>query len=284
MSQWLRHIPEHVWGFWQAIFGASVNHWYGMAMSIYVGVVAIVFVIGGYRVVHELGKAIDIMFSQQRLDRYNEKAVLNGQPTRQIKWQRVYIQLVRSLGFSIPFGALVLGVLVWWLRESFNLLTYFELVGLLLVCLPLLRVWWIATVVWTERLLARKGLAPANDRRLADKSVAWAVRHYFAWGTQKSTVKRPPYIGLLRPLNPFIKLGQLRWLNGRLAWAVVCGAFFAFIWALSGPIAVFHLTKEFDERHQLLKPEWASSVAMEPTYGGPIIPDTPGDAAAAAGN
>jgi hypothetical protein len=270
------------WQVWQDIFGPSVNRWPGMAMSIFVSVTFIVFAIGGYKVIHETVKATDVGFSKARLDKYNERQVLNGFPARAIDWQKVYIQRVRSFGFSLPFGALVLAVLVWWLRESFDLLTYFKLAGVLLVCSPLLRVWWIATAVRTERRLAKHKLPAANDRELASLGVVRAIRCYLAWGlNRKSVTKRPPFIGLLRPLNPFVKLAGLRWLQWRMIVPIVSCAFIACTWALSWPIAVFYLTTELDERHEPLKPDWADNTARKPIFGGPVIADTPGDAAAA---
>lgn len=280
----LRAIGEFLVGLPRDIFGDRVDTGWGIAFSLYVSVVALSFLIGGYRSVNELGKAIDVRFDKAKVNNYNINRP-DGTPPRTLDWFRARKQQVRSLRFTIPFGVLVFATLYLWVRESFTFEMYFKLAVCWLVVVVLLRPWWIAAVIWTERKLAKKEPRPKSlqhDRYSLDSvSVSWAVRHYLNWGLQKSTNKRQPYIGLLRPLNPIVKLFGLRWLQVRLIRPLVICAVYACIWPLSMVIAVFYLTREFEERQSLLKPAWASRYAEEPTYGSGAIPDTPGDASAA---
>jgi hypothetical protein len=277
-----------IWGFLsglpRGLFGDRVDTGWGIAFSLYTSVVAVSFLIGGYRSIHELGKAVDVRFNKDQLEQYN-LARPEGTSPRVIDWAKARIQQVRSLRFTIPFGVLVLATLYWWVRESYTLKSYFILAACWLAFAFLLRPWWIATVIWTERKLIKKepNVDPLMRSRydLSTKSVLWAIRHYMNWGLQKSTTKRPPYIGLLRPLNPFVKLFGLRWVQLGLIRPLVICTFYACIWPVSMVIAVFYLTREFDERRYILKPSWVSGRAKEPTYESGAIPDTPGDASAA---
>lgn len=262
------------------IYGGHIDDRWGTAMAIFVTVVAIAFAIGGYRSVHELGKAWDIRFNKLKLEEYNLNRE-EGTPPRLIDWKKARKQQVRSLRFTIPFGILVFATLYLWFRNSFALETYFQLAACWLVFLVLLRVWWIAVAVWTERKLEKKELAAADRPSLHGVTIGWAIQHYLNWGLEKSTKKRPPYIGLFRFLNPLVKLFGLRWLQIRLVRPLFNIAFFACTWGVSMPVAVWYLTHEFDKRTQILKPDWASRHAPEPTYSSGAIRDTRGDAAAA---
>lgn len=282
---WILGLIESIWlwliGLPRDLFGERMDSGWGIAASIYVSVVAVAFLIGGYRSIHELIKAIDIRFNKDTLHNYNLHRE-DGTDPRIIDWIRARKQQVRSLRFTIPFGLIVLGVLYWWTREYFTLLTYFKIVAGWLIASPLLRVWWIATVVWTHRKLAKKESSlPANRRPLSNKTVRWAVAHYMRWGLEKSAKKRAPFIGLLRFLNPIIKFFRLRWLQPRLIRPLAICTFHAFIWPVSMVWATFYLTREFEERSEPLKPEWSSRYAKEPEYGPGGISDTDGDAQAA---
>jgi len=279
---------------WHDVIGHRTDTGWGIIALIYVGVVALAFAIGGYRSLTEYAKALDSSFDKDKLERNNLKR-LAGTPPREIDWVKARTQQVQSLRFTIPFGVLTFGALYWWVRGPFTFRSFAVLAVCWLIFSPLLRVWWIATAVWTERKLVRSGeLDPFKkevgfdgntklvERQLYNVSVSWAVRHYLNWGLQRSTVGWVPFFGLLRPLNPLIKLVQLLRLNVRIVRPLVVCAFYAYVWVLSMPIGVFYLTREFHERRQLLRPEWASSHAPEPKYGSGAIPDTPGDAAAAA--
>lgn len=274
-------------GFWSsvahAIFGARVDSGWGIAASIYVSVVAITFIIAGYRSVHEFFKAADIRFRESTLDNYNLKRP-PGTPPRSIDWLKARKQQVQSWCFTIPFGVLTFVVLYLWVRNSFTIYGYFVLAVLWLIFQLVLRAWWIATAVWSEKNLVNSGVIPAERSKLHNVSVGWAIRHYLNWGLQRSTVKRPPYIGLFRVFNPFIRLFGLRWLQLRLIRPLVVCAFFACTWPVSMVVATFRLTYRLHERgSNLLKPFWASALAQEPTYGSGAIPDSLGDAHAAMG-
>lgn len=299
----LHSILAFLGGVPRDVFGARIDTGWGIFASLAVTVTAIVFAIAGYRSVHEFGKALDVRFDKEKIELYNRNRP-DGTPPRLVNWAKARIQQVRSLRFTIPYGVLVLGTMYLWVVGYFTLRSYFILAVLWLLFAPVLRLWWIATAVWTDRKMVKTGESVHDVRRtviangdvvddptgkltykLYNKTVPWAVRHYLNWGLEKSTFKRPPYIGLLRPLNPFIKLFGLRWLQVRLVRPVIVCAFYACLWPLTGPIAVFYLTHELKDRgRNLLKPAWASGSAMEPTYGSGGIPDTPGDARAAFGN
>jgi hypothetical protein len=281
MPSWLGTLWEFLISVLRFAFGDRVDTGWGIIASLWVTVVAVAFVIGGYHTASSFLRALDVKFNKEKLDEANLNRP-TGTSARLIDWKLARIQQVRTLRFTIPFGLLVLGVLYWWVREFFTFRSYAVFVVCWVIFMILvLRVWWIATVVWTERKLVKKGEKPARESRLHNVSVIWALKHYLNWGTQKPTIKRAPYIGLFRPLNPVIWLFRLRWLQIRLVRPLLVCAFYATFWPLTMVIGVFYLTREFRERNQLLKPEWASNYALEPTYASGAIPDTPGDAQAA---
>lgn len=280
MFHWLYSIAR-------LVFGERIETGWGIAASILTGVALIAFAIGGIACTWEWMKAVEIRFDADKLDQHNLRQPTST--THTIDWVKARIQQVRSLRFTVPFGLLVSAVLLGWVRNSFELKTYFEVALCWLIFSPVLRAWWIATAVWTERKLAKKaGVASrkvgANSRLeggrlLSEVSVWWAIRHYLNWGLQKSTTRKMPFIGLLKFLNPIIALFGLRWMNSRLFAPLFTCTFSALVWPVSTVFCVFYLTKEFDERRQPLRPEWASRNAQEPRERR-NFPDSPGDAGA----
>ncbi|HSX33753.1 MAG TPA: hypothetical protein VLF91_05460 [Candidatus Saccharimonadales bacterium] len=264
------------------VFGPRVDTGWGIMASICFTVVVIAFAIGGYRSIHEWVKAADVRFNKERVEQHNLHRP-KGTPPRNYNWVMARKEQVRSWRFVIPFGLLVLAVGYWWIRYSFDLATYFKLAAAWLVFQAVvLRPWWIAAVVWTQRKLVKTKESTLAEQPFGDKSVGWAYRHYLNWGLQKSTFKRQPFIGLFRFLNPVIRLFRLRWLQPRLIRPLFACAFYALTWAVSMVAAVFVLEYAFDHRKKVLKPEWASTYAEEPDYNktGAIL-DTGPDAAAA---
>ena len=281
MLDLLRGIGDFLTGIPRDLFGDRLDTGLGIAMATYTAIVAICFAIGAVRSVWELTKAVDLRFDKEKLERYNVSRP-DGTAPRKIDWLLARKQQVRSLWFTIPFGMMVMATLYYWVHESFTFKGY-VLVGLCwIIGLMLIRPWWISTVLRTQRKLVKVGEVSPKDAPLHDKSTMWALRHYFSWGLQQATQKRRAFIGILRWMNPIIGIFRLQWLRARLIWPLVICAFYAALWLITLPIAVFYLNKEFDERRNALKPEWAKSYAPEPTYGTGAIRDTPGDAAAAA--
>jgi hypothetical protein len=252
------------------LYGDNVDQSWGVAFAIITTVAGVSFFVGGCRSISELFKATDVLFSKERLRRYNAKNA-NTAPVREINWVKARKQQVRSLRFTIPFGLLVFGVLYLWFRESFALRTYFQLTAMWIVFMIfILRPWWIAVVIGTERKLVRSGEVEAGRLKYHDKSVVWAIRHYMDWGLQKTVSTQPSFIGLLRPLNPI--LWMVRLLRLRMLRPLLVCTFYAFFWPVTLPIGVFYLNRELYTRTQRLKPEWAASMALEPTYG-PAVTD-----------
>ena len=180
MPEWLEALWSFLASLPRGIYGDRIDSGWGIAASIFVSVVAIAFVIGGYRSIHEYIKAAD------------------GTPPRKVDWLQARRQEVQSLRFTIPFGILVFTVLYLWVRDSFALDSYFRLAVGWVLFLLVLRVWWIATAIWTERKLVKNDLLATGKSQLHNVTIGWAVRHYLNWGLQKSTVKRPPFIGIFR--------------------------------------------------------------------------------------
>lgn len=281
MLDLLRAIVGFLAGIPSALFGERLDTGLGIAAATCTSIVAICFAIGAVRSVWELTKAVDLGFKKERLDDYNIGRPAGTAP-REIDWVLARTQQVRSLWFTIPFGVIVMATLYYWVRESFTF-KGFVLVGLCwLIGLMLIRPWWIWTVLRTQRKLVKTGELAPKDAPLHNKSMKWAIRHYFSWGLQQSAYKQRVFIGILRWMNPLIGAFRLQWFRMRLIRPIVVCTIYAALWPIALPIGVFYLNREFDERRDLLKPEWARRYAPEPTYGTGAIPDTPGDAAAAA--
>jgi hypothetical protein len=281
MPDWLQNIGEFLGGLPRAAFGDRVDSGWGIVFSTYVFIVAVAFAVGAVRSVWELAKAIDLGFNKEKLEQHNLKRPDDTEP-REINWTLARKQQVRSLRFTIPFGLVTLAALVYWVRQDFTFMGY-VLIGICsIVGFMLLRPWWIWTHLRTQRKLVKKGEVKADKAPLHNKRLKWAMKHYFAWGLQEATRKRRAFIGRLRWLNPLIGIFRLNWLRVRLVWPLIICTVFAGLWLITLPIAVFYLNREFDERKHALKPAWAKDWAPEPTYGTGAIPDTRGDAAAAA--
>jgi hypothetical protein len=281
MPDWLQNIGEFLGGLPRLAFGDRVDSALGIVAITCTVILVIAFAIGAVRSVWELAKAVDLGFDKDKLDRYIVERP-PGTASREIDWTLARKQQVRSLRFTIPFGLVVLAAFVYWVRQDFTLKGYVIIAVGSIVVFMLLRPWWIWTYLRTQRKLVKTGEVAAKDAPLHNKRLKWAMKHYFAWGLQEATYKRRAFIGRLRWLNPIIGIFRLNWLRVRLIWPLVICAVYAAFWLITLPIAVFNLNHEFDDRNHPLKPKWAKSWATEPTYGTGAIPDTPGDAAAAA--
>jgi hypothetical protein len=242
-------------------------------------IVTIVYVIGAYRSLGQVAKAVDLGFDKDRLDKHNLSRPPETAP-REVNWVKARKQQVRSIRFTIPLGVICWVSLWFWLTRNFTLWGYVVIAIGWLLFMPVLRVWWIATLLRSERKLNKH--EPANARgELASITVFQAVRHYLNWGLNKRTRSQRTFIGRLRFLNGIWSILFLRWLKLGLIRPILVCAFYAATWVVSMTIAPFYLTREFDERRHALKPEWASDYAPEPRNDSGVIRDTPGDAAAA---
>jgi len=281
MLDLFRGIGEFLAQVLRVLFGERLDTGFGIAAAAYVSIVALSFAIGAVRSIWELTKAVDLRFDKDKLDHHNISRP-NGTPPRTIDWVLAREQQVRSLWFTIPFGILAMATLYYWVRESFTLKGY-VLVGLCwIIGYMLVRPWWIWTVLRVKRKLVKTGEAAARHTPLYNKTLVWAMRHYFSWGLQQTTQKRRAFIGLLRWANPFVDMFRFKWLRVRLIRPLLVCAFYGALWLVTLPIAVFYLNREFDAREPELKPAWAKRYAPEPTYETGAIPDSPGDAAATA--
>lgn len=302
---WLRSIGGFLVDLPDVLYGDRLHEgWFGIAGAIYVTSLGLAFLICGYCSIHQWVKAADVWFNKEKVEQDN-LARPDGTAPREINWVMARKQQVRSWRFAIPYGMLVYATLYWWFRTDYTWRTFFILAAFWLVMAFPIRVWWIATVVWTQRKLAKKEPSGLNNQRvgakwslkqvgnqmvntpsggtyLQDMTVRQAQAHYMAWGLQKSSKRLRPFIGLFRIFNPFIKLFGLRWLQPRLTVPLFICMVYAFGWSLTQPVAVFYLYKQLYKRDPALKPDWASDNAMEPIIGDTgAISDTPGDAAAA---
>jgi len=281
MLGWLRGLGDFFLGLPRGFFGERLDTGWGIVVATYTSIVAISFVIGAVRSVWELSKAVDLRFDKEKLERYNITRP-EGSAPRSINWLVARRQQVCSLWFTIPFGAVVMATLFFWVRESFTFKGY-VIVGLCwTIGLMLIRPWWITTILRVHRKIVKVGEVSPKDAPLYNKSTMWALRHYFSWGLQQATQKRRAFIGILRWMNPIVSVFRLQWVRVRLIRPLIICTFFASLWLITLPISVFYLNREFEERQNALKPAWAKSHAPEPTYGTGAIRDTPGDAAAAA--
>ena len=300
---WLRSIQDFIVNLPGVLYGDRLHEgWFGIAGAIYVTCVGLAFLICGYRCIHEWAKAADIRFNKATLDEYNLNRSADTAP-REIDWVQARKQQVRSWRFAIPYGLLVYTTLYVWFREYYTWKSFFFVSAVVAASGFFIRLWWVAVATWSERMLHNKepqaasrvlygGRKPfgqpssvtAGGVYLHQMTVPQAMSHYMAWGLQKSAKRRPPFIGLFRVFNPFIRLFRLRWLQPRLL--VPAGACLAFglIWTFTQVVAVFYLYHELnpENRRKPLKPAWVSDDAVEPIIGDTgAIPDTPGDAAAA---
>ena len=236
------------------LFNDRIDTGWGRLASIYVLIVGACFTIGSVRSVMQWAKASDLNFDKAKLDAYND-SLPPGMPERKINWTKAYQQGVQSFRYSLPFGLLVFAVLCAWVKYDFTWKGYLGVAAGWLLISWLLRLWWIATAVWTDRKLFKVGARTAAEAPLAMMTVREAFKRYMNWGASQS-VMRPLFVGRFKRLNGIIEACKVRWLRLRWIWALLSAAFYALIWIISMPIAVFHLRKEFDARPQVLKPAW----------------------------
>lgn len=266
MLNWLEELGEFLASVFGFLFGESLDSGLGIAVAAYTGLVAICFAIGSIRAIAELTKAVDVGFSKTKLEDYNLQRP-DGTPPRAINWALARQQQVRSVLFSIPLGVVVMATLIFWARD-FSLRGYVIIAVCWIVGLMMIRPWWIWTALRSHRKLVKTGTVEPEEAQLHDTRLVWAMQHYFRWGLQQKTApKRSTFIGILRFINPIVGIFRLQWLRIRLVWPLVICAFNASLWIFTLPVAVFHLTREFDERLQPLRPRWVGEDAPEPTYG-----------------
>ena len=302
---WLKSIGGFFVDLPDMLYGNRLHEgWFGVAGAIYITAVGLAFLICGYACIHQWVKAADIWFKKETLEQFNLNRPADTAP-RKIDWEQARRQQVWSWRFAIPYGLLVYTALYVWFREFYTWKSFFLFAAGVTAMAFFIRLWWVAVVTWSERKLYAKepqaaskviygGRIPfgqpsnvvAGGVYLYQMSVPQAMSHYMSWGLQKSTKRRPPFIGLFRIFNPFIRLFRLRWLQPRLLVPAGICIFYGLLWTFTQVVAVFYLYHELnpDNRKKPLKPEWASDNAIEPVIGDTgAIPDTPGDAAAATG-
>lgn len=291
MPEFLKVIVDFVLGIPKAVFGDELlNSAWGIVAATMVTVTAIIYGIGAVRSVWEFIRAVDAGFDKQKLAQYNakmqEEDILSGRPYADpivIDWIKARKMQARTFTFVYPLGAFALATMYMWIRYDFTFMGYvrWALVWLV-VMLVVIRPWWIWTLRRTHRILVKSGEAKPEDAMLHDKSVLWALRHYFAWGLQEKTGRRRTFFRFLKWAEPIAAVFRLRWLRLRLALPILQLLFYSAVWFIAGPSAVFNLLHQLDDRRHALKPVWAPSGALEPSYSR-SIGDTPGDAAAAKG-
>lgn len=261
-----------VWDFITGIpwflFGSTLESGWGIVFVIYTTAVAIGFIITGFAISRELLKALDVRFDEEWLNEYNSK--LPADERRVIDWTLARQQRVRSLGFTLPVGAMVLVSLYIWVGHSFTGVTYaafaFAWFGIGLV---LLRPWWVATVVRTARIAPPKRLGEyANP---GEMTASGAFGHYMKWGLEGSSKKRRMFIRLLRAVNWLASILRLQWFRVRLLWALTWWLVVALTWPLGMVIALSRMAWDFTKKEDpLLMPLWSTSRAdrNEPPYTG----------------
>lgn len=266
------------------VFGANLlGSGWGIAAALCFSVVVLIFLIGGWNSLTEWAKAADAKWDKERIDADNAKPENRGDQY-EIDWRKARLQQVVSWQFSVPFAALVLAslaALLWW---SFNWTGYVSIGVAWFVFAPLLRIWWIRTVVRANRSLNKHQLLKPNE--IIITGTTWQVyRYYMAWGLAKKRVRRQRRIFRyrFRKFNFLFHLLRLDWIRMRLLLPLLQWLFYVAVWPLAMVWSVFELTqnivgKKYEGRKRFgLKPAWANDYADPPSAAGLVTETLPDD-------
>ena len=270
--RFLGNAASSVWdiitGIPQFLFGDSLDSGWGIVFAIYTTAVFFGFIITGFAISRELLKALDVRFDKEWLDEHNSK--LPEAERQVIDWTLARQQRVRSLGFTLPVGAMVLASLYIWVGRSFTGVTYATFAAVWFgIGLVLLRPWWVATVVRTARIAPPK--RHKDYANPGEMTVSGAFGHYMKWGLEGSSKRRKMFIRLLRVINWLASILRLQWFRVRLLWALTWWLAVALTWPLGMVIALSKMGWDFTKKEDpLLMPLWSKSRAdqNEPPYTG----------------
>lgn len=248
------------------IYGSAVaSSGLRLLAAAYFTLVLIAFAVGAVRSNWERFLAFDSKWSQDEVDRANGGSESVGF-AQKINWRMARIQQAVSLRFSMPFGAVVLLAMFYFVWNSFNFTSY-VIIGLTWWFVgPVVRLWWIRTVRRANQHLDKHGLLEAGEVRIVCGT--WRLfRFYMNWGLAGAgTMERRSFRGRLRLLNPLLTL--ISWL--RMGILKPIGAWFLIgvLWLFCLPFMVFELTDDTRKfSASLLQPHWARGYGQIPSDG-----------------